>query len=78
MNVKFSLFDCSGFNVLCCFRSTDSAEEPEIIHPAAATTLEPLERPTMQFAPDLPASVKTTQVPIELPAATNLVLARHS
>ena len=77
MSVKFSLFDCSGFNVLCCFRSTDSAEEPEIIHPPTATTREPLERPTMQLALELPTSVATTQIRSELPAATDLVLAQH-
>jgi len=62
MSVTFSLFVCSGLNVLCCFRPTDSAEEPEIIYRPAATTLEPLERPTMQLALDLPASVTTTQI----------------
>jgi len=73
MSVTFSLFVCSGFNVLCCFRPTDSAEEPEIIYRPAATTLES----TMQLALDLPTSATTTQIRSELPAATDLALARH-
>ena len=77
MSVTFSLFVCAGFNVLCCLRSNDSAEEPEIIHPAPATTREPLERPTMQWALELPTSVATTQIRSELPATTDLVLAQH-
>lgn len=78
MNVTFSLFACPGFNVLCCFRSTHMAEDPEIISPPANTTIEPLERPIMQFAPDLPTSVTTTQIPGELPSASGLGQARYS
>lgn len=76
MSVTLSLV-CCGFNALCCFRSTDNPEEPEIVYREAVTTLEPLERPTMQLAPDLPTSVTTTNISSELPAATDLVLAQH-
>ena len=77
MSVTFNLFACAVFNVLCCFRSTQRAEEPEIISPPANTMLEPLERPIMQFAPDLPTSVTTAQIPSELPSVSDLVQVRH-
>jgi len=78
MRVIFSLFVCAGSNVLCCLRPTRSAKEPGIITPPASTTLEPLERPIMQLASDLPLSVAATQIPGELPTTTDPVPARNS
>jgi len=78
MSVIFNLFVCPGLNVLCCLRPTRRAEEPKIISSPANTTLEPLERPIMQLASDLPRSVTAAQIPGELPAIADPVPAQHS
>jgi len=78
MSVIFNLFVCPGLNVLCCLRPTRRAEEPKIISSPANTTLEPLERPIMQLASDLPRSVTAAQIPSELPAIADPVPAQHS
>jgi hypothetical protein len=68
MSVKFCLSVSSGLNVLCCFRPTRSTEEPESIHQPAATTLEPLARPSMQLTSDLSTAAAIAQAPNELPS----------